>query len=266
MDRAGARMRERVEYLFAAELDRSDLVVPAAGGDGRPALITPTGLVPRRLAITGALTEVEGKEGDYLHARVADPTGAFSLASGWHRPEVTGTLAKIEPPAFIAVTASPVLSSRSQARGVVLFPEAVAVADRVARDTWVIATAGATLGRLEGLRAALSGARQDPVLSQAIAHYRITPSFLGEIADIIDTALASLAPAPGGMPRAPGADPKSLVLTFLAERPGEAIPVGEVLAELGRQGIGPGEGEQAVKDLLDEGECYAPRKGTLRLA
>lgn len=259
-------MEEKVEYLFAGELNRSDLVVPAAGAGDRPALVTPTGLVARRLAIVGALTELEGTGGDYLHARVADPTGAFSLSSGWHRPEVTGALAKIEPPAFLAATASPVLSSRSPAREVVLFPEAVAVVDRVARDSWVIATAEATLSRLEGMSAALAGAREDPVLSQAIAHYRITPSFLGEMADMIDTALASVAPAPVGKSRAPEADPKPLLLAFLAARPKEAVPLAEVLAELGRHGIGPEEGNQAVKELLDEGECYAPRKGTLRLA
>ncbi len=232
----------------------------------RPALVTPTGLVPRRISLIGALTELEGKGGDYLHARVADPTGAFSLSSGWHRPEVTGALAKIEPPAFLAVTASPVLSSRAPGRGVVLFPEAVAVVDRIARDTWVIATAEATLGRLERLGAALAGTVQDPVLSQAVAHYRITPAFLGELADLIDLALASLAPVAGERPGAPKADPKPLVLALLAARPKEAIPVEEVLAELGRQGIDAGEGTRAVKELLDEGECYEPRKGTLRLA
>jgi RPA family protein len=261
-------MEEKVEYLFAGELDRSDLVVPGGGGRGadRPALVTPTGLVPRRLSVVGALTEIEGKGGDYLHARVADPTGAFSLSSGWHRPEVTGALAKIEPPAFISVTASPVISSRSPGRGVVLFPEAVAVVDRLARDTWVIATAEATLGRLERLGAALSGGVQDPVLSQAIAHYRITPSFLGEMADLIDAALASVTPAPKAGTGAPKADPVPLVLAFLAARPKEAVPVEEVLAELGRHGIGAEEATRAVKELLDEGECYAPRKGTLRLA
>jgi len=259
-------MEEKVEYLFAGELNRSDLVVPAAGAGDRPALVTPTGLVPRRISLVGALTELEGRGGDYLHARVADPTGAFSLSSGWHRPEVTGALAKIEPPAFLAATASPVLSARSPARGVILFPEAVAVVDRVARDSWVIATAEATLTRLEGMSAALVGTVQDPVLSRAIAHYRITPSFLGEMADMIDTAIASVGPAPGGKPGAVQADPKPLVLALLAARPKEPVPLEEVLAELGRQGIGPEEVTRAVKELLDEGECYAPRKGTLRLA
>ncbi|HMK15989.1 MAG TPA: hypothetical protein VK450_03610, partial [Methanomicrobiales archaeon] len=79
-------MEEKVEYLFAAELDRSDLVVPAPDEGGRPALLTPTGLIPRKVSVTGALTEVEGRAGDSLRARVADPTGVFSLASGWHRP------------------------------------------------------------------------------------------------------------------------------------------------------------------------------------
>lgn len=260
-------MEEKVDYLFAAELDRSDLVVPGAGEGGRPALLTPTGLVPRRVTIAGALTEVEGKGGDYLHARVADPTGAFSLASGWHRPEVTGALARIEPPAFVAVTASPVLPSRGPPRGVVLFPEAIAVVDRPARDTWIIAAADATLGRLERLGAALARPVEDPVLSEAIAHYRVTPALLGELADMIDTALASVAPAsPAGRPGHPRVDPKAIVLALLAARPKEAVPLEEVLAELGRHGIQAAEGETAVKELLEEGECYAPRKGTLRLA
>jgi hypothetical protein len=214
----------------------------------------------------GALTELEGKGGDHLRARVADPTGAFSLSSGWHRPEATVVLAGIEPPAFVAVTASAVLPSRAQARGVVLFPEAVAIVDRAARDGWIIATAMATIGRLEHLAAALTGTMEDPVLSRVIAHYRITPAFLGEMADLVDAALSSVAPVAGKRAGAPKADPKALILSFLAARPKEAVPLGEVLAELGRQGISGEEGDRAVKELLDEGECYAPRKGTLRLA
>jgi len=260
-------MEGTVECLFAGELERSDLVVTTEGGDGQPALLTLTGLVVRRISIAGVLTEVEGKGGDYLQARVADPTGTFSLSSGWHRPEVTGALAKIEPPAFVAITGSPVLSSRGPARGAVLFPEAVAVVDRPARDTWVITTAEATLGRLERLSGALAGVARDPSLSQAITHYRITPTFLGEMANLVEAALSSVTPVPpAGIPVAHREDPKAIVLAFLAAWPKEAIPLGEVLAELGKHGISAGEGEGAVKELLDEGECYAPRKGTLRLA
>jgi RPA family protein len=259
-------MVENVEYLFAGELNRSDLVVPAAGREGQPALLTPTGLVPRRLSIVGALTEVEGKGGDYLHARVADPTGAFSLSTGWHRPEVTGTLARIEPPAFVTVTASPVLSPGSAARRVILSPEAIAVVDRLARDTWVIATAEATLGRLERLSASLSGTAVDSTLSRAIAHYRITPSLLGELADMVGTALASLGASPARKAQTPQEDPKALVLAFLAARPKEAVPLEVVLADLGRRGISTEEGTRALKELLSEGECYEPRKGSVRLA
>jgi hypothetical protein len=44
---------------------------------------------------------------DFVHARAADPTGVFTISSGWHRPEVTGALSRIEPPAFVAVTPPP---------------------------------------------------------------------------------------------------------------------------------------------------------------
>jgi RPA family protein len=259
-------MNEKVEHLFAGELNRSDLILAPSERGGQPSLLTPTGLSLRRLTLVGALTEVEGKGGDFVHARVADPTGAFTLSSGWHRPEVTGALARIEPPAFVAVTASPVLPSRGPPSRMVLRPEAVAEADRCARDTWVIATADLTLGRLEQLSAVLAGTGEDPILSRAIQHYRITPSLLLELAELISAALASVTLPAGAKAGAPQEDPKALVLAFLSARPKEAFPLETILAELARHGIGAEAGTRAVNELLAEGECYAPRKGSLRLA
>lgn len=257
-------MREKVEHLFATEFNRSDLVESSGGPQGQPTLLTPTGLSLRRLTIVGALTEVEGKASDFVHARVADPTGAFTLRSGWHRPEVTGALAKIEPPAFVAVTASPLLPSRSPASRLVLLPEAVAEVDRVARDIWVIMTADMTLARLGRLRVALAGTRQEPALDRVIAHYRITPAFLMELADMVGKALETVSAA-GTKTKGDGIDPMELVLAFLATRPKEAIPLEAILGELGRHGIGTEAGTRAVNELLAEGECYMPRKGSVRL-
>ena len=260
-------MREKVEHLFAGELNRSDLVLAPGELAAQPSLLTPTGLCLRQIMIVGALTEVEGKGGDFVHARVADPTGAFTLRSGWHRPEVTGALAGIEPPAFVALTASPILPSRTPASRMVLLPEAIAEVDRPARDTWVITTAGKTLARLERLSTALAGKDPEPVLDRAIEHYRITPSFLLELADMIDTALASVAIGSGSRKekKIEGRDPKELVLALLAARPKEIVPLETVLSELGLHGIGAEAGTRAVNELLAEGECYMPRKGFIRL-
>jgi hypothetical protein len=258
-------MRDKVEHLFAGEFNRSDLVAPPDGPEGRPSLLTPTGLSLRRLTIVGAVTEVEGKGGDFVHARVADPTGAFTLSSGWHRPEVTGALAKIEPPAFVAVTASPQLQSRSPASRVVLLPEAISVVDRLARDTWVIMTADMTLARLERLSAALAGKGQEPVLDTVIAHYRITPTILMELTDMIATALGSVSGGAAEKRMADGREAKEVILAFLGTRPREAIPLETILGELGRHGIGTEAGTRAVNELLAEGECYMPRKGQVRL-
>jgi RPA family protein len=257
-------MRAKVEHLFAGEFNRSDLVDIPGELQGQPSLLTPTGLSLRRLVIVGALTEVEGKGSDFVHARVADPTGAFALRSGWHRPEVTGALARIEPPAFVAVTASPLLPSRTPAPSMVLLPEAVAEVDRLARDTWVIATAEMTLVRLEKLGAALAGTGQEPALDRVISHYRIDPSLLMELADMVGTALASVG-GTGEKAKAGEKDPKELVLAFLAARPKELVPLETILGELGRHGIGSEAGTRAVNELLADGECYMPRKGSIRL-
>ena len=264
-------MAEKVAHLFAGELNRTDLVVPAEGARGRQvrqALLSPTGLPLGLITIAGALTEVEGKSGDFVHARVADPTGVFTLRSGWHRPEVTSALSGIEPPAFVMVTASPALPSRGPSREVVLLAEAVAKVDRAARDTWIVATAEMTLARLERLSGFLAGRpSRDPDLDRAVVHYRITPALLLELAGMVDQALASVGapkgPAPGA---AGGKDPKELVLALLGARPKEAVPMDEILGELAREGIGAEAGKSAVNELLEEGECYMPRKGFVRLA
>ena len=261
-------MADKLAHVFAGELNRSDLVVPAAGPGGRPALLTPTGLSLGHLTLAGALTEVEGRSGDFVHARVADPTGVFTLRSGWHRPEVTSALSGIEPPAFVMVTASPAFPSRGPSREVVLHAEAVAKVDRAARDTWIVATAEMTLTRLERLSEYLTGGPdRDPDLDRAVAHYRITPALLLGLAGMVDQALASVGapkgPAPGA---AGGKDPKELVLAFLGARPKEAVPLEEILGELAREGISSEAGKSAVNELLDEGECYAPRKGSIRIA
>jgi len=258
-------MKEKVEHLFAGEFNRSDLVESSGGPQGRPSLLTPTGLSLRRLTLAGALTEVEGRGSDFVHARVADPTGAFTLRSGWHRPEVTGALARIEPPAFVAVTASPLLQLRAPASRLVLLPEAVAEVDRPARDTWVITTAEMTIARLERLGAALAEKEREPTLDRIIAHYRITPSLLIELTDMVEVALASMG-GDGGKAKAARVDAKELVLAFLGARPKEPVPLETVLGELGRHGIGTEAGTRAVNDLLAEGECYMPRKGSIRLA
>jgi hypothetical protein len=64
----------------------------------------------------------------------------------------------------------------------------------------------------------------------------------------------------------PKEDPRALVLAFLSARPKEAVLLDTILAELGLHGIGAEAGTRAVKELLAEGECYMPRKGSLRLA
>jgi len=260
----GEWMREKVEHLFAGEFNRSDLVVAPGESQGQPSLLTPTGLSLLRLTIIGALTEVEGKAGDFVHARVADPTGAFTLRSGWHRPEVTGALARIEPPAFVAVTASPLLPSRSPVSRMILLPEAVAEVDRLARDTWVMTTADMTLARLERLSAALAEKKREPALERVIAHYHITPSLLMELADMVGMALETVR-GTGAKAKPEGKDPKDLVITYLTARPKELVPLEAILEDLGRHGIGTEAGTRAVNELLAEGECYMPRKGSIRL-
>ena len=117
--------------------------------------------------------------------------------------------------------------------------------------------------RLERLVAALAEKEREQILDRVIAHYRITPSLLVEFADMVETALASTREA-GRKVKAAREDPKDLILAFLGARPKEPVPLETVLGELGGHGISTEEGTRALNELLAEGECYMPRKGSVR--
>ncbi|MDI6719465.1 MAG: hypothetical protein QMD46_07645 [Methanomicrobiales archaeon] len=243
--------------VFAAEFNRSTLLLES----DPPLVVTPGGLACRRLYIVGALVEVKGRRGGVMHARIADPSGGFSLEAGWQQPEVAEVLDTLPIPGFVAVTATACLFQKGSRSSVRVRPETLWASDRAARDVWVMRTAELTLERLERLLAAVRGGAAEPALRAAIAHYGISEAQLRELGGMVESALLSVREEEPPPP----SPPREILLALLADCT-EPTPIDLLIARAGERGCPPAEAKAALEALLAEGECYMPRRGLIRLA
>lgn len=255
---------EPAERVFARDFSAARHT--ADSGDGRNGLyvVTPAGAWCRRLFIVGALTERKGS-GDLMQARIADPTGTFQVTADWQSPDAVETLGRIEPPAFVAVTGRATLAGTGERACAALEAEALRAVNRTVRDLWVLTTAGVTLGHLEALEKALRGNGGDERAATALRLYGTTEEGLREMAGMVRTALESVRPdiAPGDIAPVVGRD---LLLAALGDMGGaRGIGLDDAVAAGVQAGLSARDAKRALEELLDEGECYQPASGMIKL-
>lgn len=250
--------------LFAGELHRTRYRCVEEGSGKEPAVLTPTGLCCRRLFLVGALLEVEGRPGEMLQARVADPTGAFTLKAGRSEAGAAAALAEISPPAFVAVTGTPLLMVQGRTAHCQVVPGGICTVTRQMRDAWVIRTGSATVGRLEMLTAALAGSDVPDTVTAALREYRLGTQDLADLGLMVRAALESIGPPPP--PAGAPPDPVDAVREAMASRgPKAQVPLEEILADGAARGLDRDKVLAALAALMEEGDCYMPRKGFYRL-
>ena len=247
--------------VYASELSGTGLVKVGLK-DGACSVITPTGACCGLIFVAGALLEIDGRANDRMQARVADPTGAFTLEAGRQERDVAGILSTLQPPVFVTAVAEiqcPGGSGGSPWRCIL---QDIREVSREVRDTWVVTTAEQTLSRLEAISYALEhGNGPEPVM-EAIGFYRITRKDLKETASTIRDILEKMEFSPG----AEETDITQLVLNLIRDHGGDkGITIEEIILVGSGEGLSPGEVRKAVETLLAEDECYQPLKGTIRL-
>ncbi|HVP25350.1 MAG TPA: nucleic acid-binding protein [Methanomicrobiales archaeon] len=165
--------REPARRVFASELREVRLQFREGEDEKSPSFVLlPTGARCNRIFIAGTLTEKDrrGDQNVFYRARIADPTGTFFLMAGSYQPEAMQQLARVEPPAFVAVIGKPNLyESQPGSILVSVRAESVTSVDRETRDLWVLDTARATLQRLDEL-----GTTDDSRKAQE--HYHTDPA------------------------------------------------------------------------------------------
>ena len=145
--------REPARRVFAGELREVRLQFREGEDEKSPSFVLlPTGSRCNRILLVGTLTEKDrrGDQNVFYHARISDPTGTFFLMAGSYQPEAMQQIARIDPPAFVAVIGKPnVFESQTGSFLVSVRAESVTAVDRETRDLWVLDTARATLQRLD---------------------------------------------------------------------------------------------------------------------
>jgi RPA family protein len=156
--------REIAWRIFAHEFNRSNLHVSEGDERAPNYIITPTGVKCNRLFIVGVVTEVEniGKDNNLWRARIADPTGVFTIYAGQYQPEAAIFLSELQVPAYVAVVGKArKYEPEDGSVYVSVRPEEMNAADEEQRDRWVLDTAERTLERIklmeEALNSGLSG-------------------------------------------------------------------------------------------------------------
>ena len=145
--------REPARRVFANELRETRVQFKEGEDEKSPTyVLLPSGIRSNRIFIVGTLTEKQrqGDQNIFYRGRVVDPTGTFFIMAGSYQPEAMQQLARIEPPAFVAVVGKPNLYTTPDGTCLVsVRAESISVVDHETRDIWVLDTARETLDRLD---------------------------------------------------------------------------------------------------------------------
>jgi uncharacterized protein len=252
--------------LFAGEFSQSTLTVPDEDERSAAWVVTPLGGYCRQVFLAGALMEVKDL-GDMLSFRIADPTGGFDLVCGGSNTALAESIRKIMVPSFVSVAGRAQLYRKEGKTVLTIRPELVHVIDRYVRDRWVITTGMATLARLKLVYRAMHGSCTDTWITRACAHYSLTYEDLGEMASMVEGALASVRPLQetDTTHTIVQADPQKIVMEFIrATRNPRGVAVEDIIEMAQLKAISKEAVLAAIEALIVEDECYQPQKGFIK--
>jgi RPA family protein len=273
--------RETARRTFAREFNDARLTYGEHTDRTPNFVVTPTGAMCNRIFAVGVLTEVEniGSQGQTLYrARLADPTGAFTIYAGQYQPEAAAFLASAATPAYVAVSGKVrMYSPEPGASYMSIRPEEINIVDRSVRDRWIYNTAALTLDRIMVAEKALaSGFRGEELtwhliqttedasgVSKAIDHYQLSHNMLQAYKQMVINALSTIVET---VPAEGQEIDLSEVIIETVDRldSGEGVKRDDILKELRSGGYEPEAVEAAINTLLSEGRCYEPKIGVLK--
>ncbi len=176
--------REVAWRIFAHEFNMSNIYISEGEERAPNYIITPTGVKCNRLFIIGVVTEVEniGRDNNLWRARVADPTGVFTMYAGQYQPEAAIFLSEMQVPAYVALSGK--ARKYEPENGAVYLsvrPEEINASDERQRDRWVLETAERTLDRILIIEDALHSGLSGNELREYLAKKLANPSLAGGV-------------------------------------------------------------------------------------
>lgn len=242
--------------VFTCEVDQTDYTHKKTDQDYY--LLTPTGLIVRRIWMTGALTSYESqRQGNVI--RIADPTGVLTLSI---KPQVLENLdpADLVPPLFLAITAIVEKTSGQDGKNFRWVAQTCKVATRQDRDNWIIAASDSLLARLQDMNLLLATGKGDETLLQAQSHYHIQQNHLKILAEQANKALKVIK-EPG-----PPIEPSELIISIIKEYAGpRGLHMDDIYKYTRRAALADDVVRDTIRNLVAEDEVYQPSPGYVKL-
>jgi len=277
--------RETAWRIFACEFNRADFMHTTGEEQAPHHLITRTGARCNRIFAVGVITESEniGRENDLWRARVADPTGAFTVYAGQYQPEAGIFLSKAEIPSFVAVVGK----ARTYDRGdgqiqTSIRPEDLNIVDEYTRDLWILDTARKTLERIDAMRIGINSGMDADKLAKylhsqkitrdlsegirlAVAHYSEPEEYLNRFEEEVYRAVRTIVAEETSSSGEEAIEPKEYVANVMEMLDvGNGVQYSDLIEAVQQAKITPEKLESIIKELMSEGRCYEPKIGTLR--
>ncbi|HTX43240.1 MAG TPA: hypothetical protein VMC61_00825 [Methanocella sp.] len=273
--------REVARRVFAREFNDSNLQHGEAADRSPNFVVTPSGVICNRVFVVGVLTDVEniGSEGQTMYrARIADPTGVFTVYAGEYQPSAAVFLSTATTPAYVAVVGKArVFNPEKDAFYMSVRPEEINLVDEYVRNRWVYHTALFTLQAIRNMeRAVKSGLRGTELerymractydsagIARALDHYQV--ALTGAYRQMVMDALGTIVDA---APPVMESDGMALaVIEDLIERldRGDGVSYEALLDASQKLGYEEAAVEKTLNALMDSGKCYEPRIGILKL-
>ena len=284
--------REVAKRVFARELEACRELEKSARPDSQETdsktpnlLISPLGLILNRVFIVGVITELDsvGTQNDMWKARIVDPTGAFTVYAGQYQLDASIFFSTVPIPAFIALTGKVrIYEPEPGSVFVSIRAEEANVVDEEIRNRWVVDTAEQTIERLEAFSDALASGYREEKLRE----YLLEKGVYSELAEGISITLerehapqefakllrASIREGLKSLDfesennAGTNADQKEFVLELLREMGGnKGVDYASFVDTAVSRGITDEVVEEVVRSLLEDGQCYEPRIGIIRL-
>lgn len=278
--------REVARRTFAREFNDSNLQQGESADRSPNFIVTPAGVICNRVFIAGVLTEVEniGAEGQTMYrARIADPTGVFTVYAGEYQPSAALFLSSVRTPAYVAVVGKArVFNPEKGAYYMSVRPEEINLVDEYVRNRWVYMTALFTLQAIRNMERAmesgLGGSELERYMSAstddaagialALDHYQVSVDRMDAYRQMVMDALATIVDAAPPEKQEPAADGMALaIIEDMIKRldRGDGVSYEALLDAAQKLGYEESAVEKTLNALMDAGRCYEPRIGILKL-
>jgi RPA family protein len=278
--------REVARRVFAREFNDSGLQQGEGSERSANFIITPSGVICNRVFVVGVLTEVEsiGTVGKAMYrARVADPTGVFTVYAGEYQPSAALFLSSAKTPSYVAVVGKArMFSPEGDTFYNSIRPEEINEVDEYVRSRWIYNTALFTLDAIRNMEKALeSGLRGAELerhmrpftcdaegIARALDHYTAIGDRMHAYRKMVIDALSTIVDAAPPKKADEASAMAMAAIEGLIKRldRGGGVSYEALLEESSRLGYDEGMVEKTLNALMDAGRCYEPRIGILKLA